>query len=148
MDSNHVDNIALVQRSQDEIRKCQSESVEKVGSIGIIMLVKSTRGNAPPRGIWQRVGALASASAKSDLARVSLSLYPLLSQIQQQKYWRYSDSSYFLVRQLTAATVTVAYVFSFYKQTSSVGDLLKVAFEKPTRRNGCVYVITRMRGSF
>lgn len=71
MYANHVDNI---RRSLAEIRKCQSDSAEKVGSIGIIMLVKSTRGNVPPRGIWQRVGALASASARSDLARVSLSL--------------------------------------------------------------------------
>lgn len=49
----------------------------------------------------------------------SLSLAPL-TQIQQQKYWRYSDSSYFLERQSTAATVTVADVFSFY---NTVGDL-------------------------
>lgn len=72
MGANHVDNIRRT--SLAEIRKCQSDSAEKVGSIGSIMLVKSTRGNAPPRGIWQRVGALASASARSDLARVSLSL--------------------------------------------------------------------------
>lgn len=137
-------------RSLAEIRKCQSDSAEKVASIGIIMLVKSTRGNAPPRGIWQRVGALASASARYDLARFSLSL--------THKYRNKNTGAILTLptfssaNPLPPATVTVADVFSFY---NTVGDLRNttidwLAFSQSLRDaiNCGVYEIKRMQRSF